>query len=253
MVAGEEGKKLKVLIVEDESIVSMVIENSLVGFDYDVVGKAVTGDEAIQAANEYEPDIILMDIYLEGDMDGIEASRIINLKHDIPIVYLTAYSDRKTIQRALDTNPFGYLIKPFTPMELYATLEAVYNKFCYYKHVRDEEAKINALLSTARSSLIIIDEQGRIVSIHGVMEEISGKEIKEFLNSSFLDLVSEGVFSPKFRDEIEKVKGGETSQFEEEFKGKWLMHNIYPINTENGHITQIAIYTYDITNLKRKK
>lgn len=251
MAAGGDGKKLKVLIVEDESIVSLVIENSLVGFDYEVVGKAVTGEEAVEAADEYEPDIILMDIYLEGDMDGIEAARIINQKHDIPIVYLTAYSDRNTIQRALDTNPFGYLIKPFTPMELYATLEAVYNKFCYYKHIKDEETKINALLSTARSSLIIIDEQGRIISIHGVMEEISEKERKELLNSEFLDLVKEGVFSPKFEGEIEKVKGGDTAQFEEEFKGRWLMHNIYPINTDNGKITEIAIYTYDITNLKR--
>lgn len=248
---GDE-KKLKVLIVEDESIVSLVIENSLVGFDYKVVGKAVTGEEAVKAADEHEPDIILMDIYLEGDMDGIEAARIINLKHDIPIVYLTAYSDRNTIRRALDTNPFGYLIKPFTPMELYATLEAVYNKYCCYKHTRDENGTIDALLSTARSSLIIIDDEGKITSIHGVMEEISGKKKKDFLDSSFSDLVGEGVFSPRFMEEIEKVKGGETSQFEEEFRERWLMHNIYPVNTDNGQVTEIAIYTYDITNLKKK-
>jgi len=256
MSSAREGKKLKVLIVEDESIVSMVIENSLVGFDYDIVGKAISGEEAIIAADEHKPDVILMDIYLDGDMDGIEASRIINSRHDIPIVYLTAYSDKNTIQRALETNPFGYLIKPFTPMELYATLEAVYNKYCYYKAIHEtdttnEELKINALLKSARSSLIIINSSGTIMSIYGVMAEISGKSRDELESAKFLDLVRDGVFSSRFEQEINKVKSGETAQFEEEFKGKWLMHNIYPTTANDGEVTQIAIYTYDISDLRK--
>lgn len=142
---------LKVLIVEDEVIVSTLIEDTLENYGYTVVGKATNGEDAIRITDETKPEIILMDIYLEGEMDGIMAAEKISEKHDIPIVYLTAYSDRDTIERAIKTKPFGYMIKPFTPVELYASLEAVINKHRFYQ-AREEIRKRERILDAVNSA-----------------------------------------------------------------------------------------------------
>jgi len=142
---------LKVLIVEDEVIVSTLIEDTLENYGYTVVGKATNGADAIRITDETLPDIILMDIYIEGDMDGIMTAETISEKHDIPIVYLTAYSDRETIERAIKTKPFGYMIKPFTPVELYASLEAVINKHRFYQ-AREEIRKRERILDAVNSA-----------------------------------------------------------------------------------------------------
>lgn len=142
---------LKVLIVEDEVIVSTLIEDTLENYGYTVVGKATNGADAIRITDEKKPDIILMDIYIEGDMDGIMTAEKISEKHDIPIVYLTAYSDRDTIERAIKTKPFGYMIKPFTPVELYASLEAVINKHRFYQ-AREEVRKRERILDAVNTA-----------------------------------------------------------------------------------------------------
>lgn len=117
-----------VLIVEDEQLIAVLISDILSEFGYHIAGMTDNGNEAIRVARETKPDIVLMDIMLQGDMGGIEAADIINRELDIPVVYLTAQSDRDTVERALESNPFGFMIKPFTPMELFATMEAAGNK-----------------------------------------------------------------------------------------------------------------------------
>jgi len=101
-----------ILIVEDQAIVAMTIETQLEELGYKVAGIAASGQEAILLAREKKPDLILMDINLEGTMDGITAAEHISLFLDSPIIYLTAYSDGETIRRAGLTSPFTYLTKP---------------------------------------------------------------------------------------------------------------------------------------------
>src|SRR5688572_4018758 len=102
----------KVLIVEDQRIVALDIKNSLERLGYLVVGSTASGDEALKIVEINPPDIILMDIILKGEMDGIETATIVRQKYHIPVVYLTSYSDEKTLQRALLTEPHGYILKP---------------------------------------------------------------------------------------------------------------------------------------------
>jgi DNA-binding NarL/FixJ family response regulator len=113
----------KIFIVEDESIVAMALEASLKQMGYTVAGKALSGTEAIRGVGETGPDLILMDISLQGRMDGIETAAKITELYRIPVVYLTAHSDEKTLERAMQTQPHGYLIKPFRQRELYSTIE----------------------------------------------------------------------------------------------------------------------------------
>ena len=113
----------KLLIVEDEEIVAFDMESTLKGLNYDVLGIVASGEEAIATAATTQPDLVLMDIMLKGRIDGIEAAREIRSLFHIPVIYLTAYADADTFERAKATEPFGYLIKPFEEKELQTTIE----------------------------------------------------------------------------------------------------------------------------------
>ena len=115
----------KILIVEDESIVSLDMQHRLQRLGYVVSAVASTGEEAIGLASDMQPDLVLMDIMLQGDIDGVEAADIIRERFGLPVIFLTAYSDEGTLERAKITEPFGYIIKPFKERELYATIEVV--------------------------------------------------------------------------------------------------------------------------------
>jgi DNA-binding NarL/FixJ family response regulator len=108
----------KILIVEDDEIISQVIEWRLKNVGYTVSGKASTGEDAITLTEETSPDAILMDIALKGDMDGIETAKIIKEKFNIPIIFLTASSDEKTLNRVIPFQPAQYILKPFNDDDL---------------------------------------------------------------------------------------------------------------------------------------
>ncbi len=113
----------KLLIVEDERIVAKDIAKRLTTLGYVVLAAVSSGEEAIKKAAENRPDLVLMDIKLKGKIDGIEAAEKIRANFDIPVIYLTAYADEKTLRRAKITDPFGYIVKPFDERELYAAIE----------------------------------------------------------------------------------------------------------------------------------
>lgn len=115
----------KVLIVEDESIVALDIRNKMRRKGHEVVGIASNGQEAIGLAIRMQPDIILMDVGLKGDLDGIETVRQLRLKFDTPVIYLTAFADAATKYRAEATNPSAYLNKPFDEDVLYQVVNTV--------------------------------------------------------------------------------------------------------------------------------
>ncbi len=114
---------IKVLVVEDEVIVAQDIAGRLKKLGYIVTATVASGEEAIEKATENRPDIVLMDIVLKGEMDGVAAAQQIRTKINVPTVFLTAYADEKTLERAKITNPFGYIIKPFQQQDLRVAIE----------------------------------------------------------------------------------------------------------------------------------
>ena len=126
----------KIMVVEDEWVVADQICSNLKDFGYAVCATASTGDDAIRKVETDRPDLILMDIVLKGKMNGIEAAEQIALQFDIPVIYLTAYTKPEYIERAKQTKPFGYLVKPFKEQELYANIE-----MALHKHRADKEIK----------------------------------------------------------------------------------------------------------------
>lgn len=113
----------KILIVEDESIIALDIQNSLINSGYEVVAIADCATEALDYAAQLRPDLVLMDIRIRGDRDGVQTAEAIRSEFDLPVVYLTAHADENTLQRAKISEPFGYILKPFEDRELITTIE----------------------------------------------------------------------------------------------------------------------------------
>lgn len=135
--------KTRILIVEDEFITVQDIRSSLKRLGYTVCGVADSGEAAIQQAGDLRPDVILMDVVLKGHMDGIETTQHLLSKYDIPIIYLTAYSDAKTLERAQLSESFGYLLKPFRDRELDANIHMALYKAEMKRKVKEAEEVID--------------------------------------------------------------------------------------------------------------
>lgn len=133
----EKDKKARILIVEDEVVVAEDIKKRLLDLGYEVASIEHTGHGAIEAAEKTNPDLVLMDIMLKGNMDGIKAAGVIKDRLKLPVIFLTAFSDDETLSRAKITEPYGYLLKPFEERELHSTIE-----MAFYKHKADSEIKV---------------------------------------------------------------------------------------------------------------
>lgn len=155
-----------VLVVEDESIVSKDIQLSLKKLGYNVVGAADTGEKAMELAAEHRPDIILMDIMLKGDINGIEAADSIRNELMIPVIFLTAYADESTLTKAKVTEPYGYIIKPFKEIDLHTSIEMALYKYSKEKEKRQERELLYSLVQNQDSEgFIFVKSNSRLVKL----------------------------------------------------------------------------------------
>ncbi|CDG64136.1 MAG: two-component system, response regulator PdtaR [Methanobacterium sp.] len=188
--------KTTILVVEDERITAEDIRVGLEFAGYKVPVICSTGEDAVKQANRLEPDLVLMDINLEGEMDGIEAAAQIRKFYDIPVIYLTAYSDEKTVERAKLTEPSGFLVKgqgilskPFDERELHAAIEIT-----LYRHELEKEHNqiCETILYRTSEAVIATNSTGQIRYINSLAEEITGwpkeKVLGKNLEEVFLPL-----------------------------------------------------------------
>src|SRR5687767_14224575 len=152
----------RILIVEDQNIVAMDIQNRLRNLNYFVTAIASSGAGAIKRAEETSPDLVQMDIMLKGDMDGIDAAQQIRARLNIPVVYLTAYADSNTLQRAKITEPFGYILKPFEERELHTTIEMALYRHKMEKQLKEREQWFLTTLKSIGDAVITTDIKGII-------------------------------------------------------------------------------------------
>lgn len=169
---------VRILIVEDESIVAMDLEHRLKLFGYTVIGQVIDGKSAVELARTGRPDLVLMDIQLHGPMDGIEAAGLIIEELDIPVIFLTAYADRNTLNRAKVTEAFGYILKPYQERELYTNIE-----IAIYKHRLEHELKenrrwLNTTLTSITDGVIAAGNDENIRLVNPEAERITGHSAK---------------------------------------------------------------------------
>lgn len=165
----------RILIVEDEIIIARELEARLQSLGYEVVGIASSGGEAMALAEQSEPQLILMDIVLKGEMDGIEAAGAICLRWSVPIIYLTAFTDAATLERAQITEPYGYIVKPFSERELQANIEMALYKHQSESRLRVIEKWFSASMQEIADGVIATsDLSGTIAYINPQGAELTG-------------------------------------------------------------------------------
>ncbi|MCZ7402796.1 MAG: response regulator [Candidatus Methanoperedens sp.] len=183
-------QQTKILVVEDEAIVAESIKIKLKKMGYSVISTASSGNEAIRKTEEFLPDLVLMDIVLQGEMDGIEAAKQIHENFNTPVVYLTAYSDDKTLLRAKITEPFGYIIKPFKERELQVAIEIALFKQDMEKKLKEKNEWFSVTLNSISDGVIATDSNGCVLFMNTVAQSMTGwepdmaqgKPLKEVLN-----------------------------------------------------------------------
>ncbi|MDD1774232.1 MAG: methanogen output domain 1-containing protein [Methanobacterium sp.] len=182
----------RIMVVEDESILAMLIKRKLQNWGYEVVDWVDTGEDAVKNAEKYEPDLILMDIVLKGDMDGIEAAQRIRENVDIPIIYLTAYSNDEVLKRAQETEPYGYILKPFREGEVNANI-----KMALYKHNSEKKRR------DAIKKRVLTDFYDLVQKSMNDYGDYSDDDIKETLLNIFSQRIEEEL--PSFDDKMEEL------------------------------------------------
>ncbi len=181
---------VKVLVVEDESVVSKDIQESLKGLGYSVCGTASAGEEAIRKVELLQPDLVLMDIVLRGDIDGVEAAETIRSRFRIPVIYLTAYSDEHTLNRAKVTEPSGYILKPFDERELHTTIEVAMYRHAMQKKLKESERWFATTLRSIGDAVIATNTEGNITFMNPVAELLTGWKHAEALGRDLGDVFS---------------------------------------------------------------
>ncbi|MBI4824887.1 MAG: EAL domain-containing protein [Nitrospirae bacterium] len=254
----------KVLVVEDESVVAMHIEDSLKKLGYAVPAVVASGEEAVKKAEEFQPDLILMDIVLKGEMDGIKASEIIHSRFNIPVIYLTAYADDAILQRAKLTEPLGYILKPFNERELRTAIEIALYKHEMETRLKKMERWLSITLKSIGDGVIATDKDMRVTFMNKVAEEITGwkhedamgKELAEIFNikngnsedshaveSLLLEKVlKEGIILNLMEDRVLITR---------DRKEVPISDSIAPIREDENNISGIVVAFRDITERKK--
>ncbi|HEV8482530.1 MAG TPA: EAL domain-containing protein [Blastocatellia bacterium] len=163
----------RILVVEDESIVALDIQDRLESLGYEVPATVASGEMAVELAGVLRPDLVLMDIHLQGLMDGIEAADQIRQRFGVPIVYVTANADHPTVQRAKMTEPFGYIIKPFDERELHTTIEMALYKHQAEQALRESEERYRLLVELSPEA-IVVERDEKIVYANSAAANLFG-------------------------------------------------------------------------------
>jgi PAS domain S-box-containing protein len=178
----------KVLVVEDEGIEALDIQQRLIRLGYCVPVIALSGEEALQKVEETGPDLVLMDIMLHGALDGVEAAAVIQARFDIPVIYLTAYADEDTLQRAKTTVPYGYIVKPFQERELQITIEMALYKHKMERKLKESEKWFSTTLRSIGDAVITTDRNGNVSFLNPVAESLLGWKLDEVANVKLTEI-----------------------------------------------------------------
>ena len=197
----------QVLIVEDEAFIAVSLQKKLESFGYIVTDIATTGEEAIEKAISTRPDLILMDIVLKGEMDGITAAKRIWDQFKIPIIYLSAYGDEKNLKRAKATSPFGYLLKPFNDRELEITIELALYKKSLEKRVFERDRWYSTILKSLGEAVITVGMNYSILYLNPEAEKIFGVSRSDIIGKDLSELgtISEKTTSIALNEMVKTV------------------------------------------------
>ncbi|MBN1782403.1 response regulator [bacterium] len=253
--------KTQIMVVEDESIIAMELRDRLEKLGYIVTAVVSSGEDAIEKVNQLQPDLVMMDIMLEGKLDGVEATRLIHERFDIPVVYLTAYSDDSTLERAKLTEPYGYVLKPFDERELYTTIEIALYKYEMEKRLKENQRWLSTTLKSIGDGVIATDTDGIVTFVNSKAEIMTGWASDEAIGQPLHEI---------FRIYDEKTKKSLESPVDQVLKNSYdsgvfghcilinklsqeidISENAAPIKDEKGDVKGVVLAFQDISERMR--
>jgi len=245
--------KIKILIVEDEAIIARDLQKRLENQGYIVTSASATGEDAVRRAGTESPDLVLMDIVLLGDIDGIEAAGQIRALYDIPVVYLTAYADEGILERAKLTEPFGYILKPFDDRELRSVIEMALYKCSSEKRLKQSNEFLSNIINSLTLPFYVINADD-----YTVVMANSAANFGTLTKESTCYSLTHHAESPCRGDEhpctIREIKNSgkpvilEHKHYVHEGKTHTFEIHGYPIRNKDGEVVQVIEYALDITD-----
>lgn len=244
-----------ILVVEDERVVARDIQQSLLDLGYGVSVTAASADQAIQLATEHCPDLVLMDIRIKGKRDGIEAASILRERFDVPIIYLTAFADEGTLERAKATEPFGYLLKPVRASELRSAVEIALFKHDMEKRLRERERWLTTTMRSIGDAIISTDALGRVNYMNPIAEALTGWKMEQAHGrpaDEILRMVQDDRSRTPIPNPLQVALDEHRSLTVEavlvrgEEKDRFISDNTAPIVSENGEVLGAVMVFRDV-------
>ncbi|MBI5445856.1 MAG: PAS domain S-box protein [Deltaproteobacteria bacterium] len=251
----------RILIVEDEGIEALDLQHRLASLGYPDPEISLSGEEAIQKVAEIRPALVLMDIMLHGGMDGVTTAEKIRSLFDIPVVYVTAYADEATLQRAKITEPYGYIVKPYKERELHITIDVALYKHKTERKLRESERWLATTLRSIGDGVITTDKNGSITFMNPVAEGLMGWKAEELLKEKLTK-----VFRMVNRDTRRPVENPVERVLAEGITVGLANHTILisregteipiddsaaPIKDDKGNVTGVVLVFRDVTEREK--
>jgi len=243
-------KMTKILVVEDERIIALNVRESLESLGYIVPAIVASGEKAVEKALALRPDLVLMDIRLKGNIDGIQAAEQIWESLSIPVIYVTGHSDKSTLERAKITAPFGYILKPVKEQELYVAIETALQRY-------EREQLLRAILKGMGDGVILVNTQSRVQFLNQVAESLTGwrrEEARDRELTEVFNIVDEQTQQPVNNPVTAALQHDTTVYLEDRVlliskKGKAIPigDSAAPIKDNKGVITGVVLVFRDIT------
>jgi PAS domain S-box-containing protein len=205
-----------VMVVEDEQLIAKDIADTLTKLGYDVTGTVSSAEACVECAATRRPDLVLMDIHLQGELDGIDAARMLRERFDIPVVFLSAYADEGTVARAKQSAPLGYLLKPFRKSELRSAVEVGLFRHQMERQLRDRERWFSTTLRAIGDAVVTVDASGQISFMNRAAEKLIGRsesgvkgqplaEVFRFLNEKTREPIPDPIQLALARQEVVRL------------------------------------------------
>lgn len=194
-------EKARILVVEDERIVARDIVTNLEALGYEVCASVPSGEEALEKAEKMHPHLVLMDIRLKGEMNGVESADWIRKRFHIPVIYLTSHADQETLSRAKVTEPYGYILKPFEERELHVAIETALYKHGAERRLKESEQWLATMLRSVSDGVITTDRDGSVTFMNPAAEVLTGWELKEAMRKPLKEVFN--ITSEEIGKEVE--------------------------------------------------
>jgi len=259
----------KVMIVDDDVITVTELIEALRSSGYEIGETADSGEGAIKMAKKTHPDLVLMDIVMPGKIDGIEAAKKIREELNIPVIFLTGYSEEEYIERAKSARSFGYLLKPFVDAQVSSAIKIALFNFELEKSLAEAHGELekivaertadlektynqmSALINASSDAAQLLDPKGNIITANQVTAKRLKAPLDELLGKCVYDYLPPEIAKKRKGKIAQVIKTGKPSRFEDHMGKLVLQNTMYPVVNAKGKVVQLAVYSRDVSPEKK--